>query len=129
FLGEIKKWNDPKIAAVNKGAKLPATDILVAHRSDGSGTSNIFTTYLSKVSKDWETKVGKGTSVNWPVGLGGKGNEGVMGLVKQNPNSIGYVELIYAMQNSVAYASMKNKSGAFVKASVEGVTAAAAGVS
>jgi phosphate transport system substrate-binding protein len=125
FLGEIKKWNDPMIAAVNKGAKLPATDILVAHRSDGSGTSNIFTTYLSKVSKDWETKVGKGSSVNWPVGLGGKGNEGVAGSVKQTPGAIGYVELAYAIQNNMAYAKVQNKAGNFITPSIASITAAA----
>ena len=128
YLGTITKWNDAAIAKLNPGAKLPDTAITVVHRSDGSGTSFCFTDYLSKVSKDWEKKVGKGTSVNWPVGLGGKGNEGVMGLVKQNPGSIGYVELIYASQNSIAFAAMKNKSGKFVKATVAGVTAAAAGV-
>jgi phosphate transport system substrate-binding protein len=125
FLGEIKKWNDPKIAAINKGAKLPATDILVAHRSDGSGTSNIFTTYLSKVSKDWETKVGKGSSVNWPVGLGGKGNEGVAGSIKQTPGAIGYVELAYAVQNNMAFAKMQNKAGHYITPSIASVTAAA----
>jgi phosphate transport system substrate-binding protein len=128
FLGTITKWNDAAIAKPNPGAKLPDAAITVVHRSDGSGTTYCFTDYLSKVSKDWETKVGKGPSVNWPVGLGGKGNEGVMGLVKQNPNSIGYVELIYATQNNVPFATMKNKSGKFVKATVAGVTAAAAGV-
>jgi len=125
FLGEIKKWNDPKIAAINKGVKLPATDILVAHRSDGSGTSNIFTTYLSKVSKDWDTKVGKGSSVNWPVGLGGKGNEGVAGSIKQTPGGIGYIELAYAIQNGMAYARMENKSGKFITPSIASITAAA----
>jgi phosphate transport system substrate-binding protein len=128
YLGTITKWNDAALAKLNPKAKLPDMAITVVHRSDGSGTSFCFTDYLSKVSKDWETKVGKGTAVNWPVGLGGKGNEGVMGLVKQNPDSIGYVELIYAVQNNVPYAAMKNKSGKFLKASVEGVTAAAAGV-
>jgi phosphate transport system substrate-binding protein len=125
FLGEIKKWNDPKIAAVNKGVKLPATDIQVAHRSDGSGTTNIFTTYLSKVSKDWEAKVGKGSSVNWPVGLGGKGNEGVAGSVKQTPGGIGYVELAYAMQNNMAFGKLQNKAGNFITPSIASVTAAA----
>jgi phosphate transport system substrate-binding protein len=127
YLGAITKWNDAAIAKLNPGVKLPETAITVVHRSDGSGTSFCFTDYLSKVSKDWETKVGRGPSVNWPVGLGGKGNEGVMGLVKQNPASIGYVEMIYASQNGVPFAAMKNKSGKFVKASVAGVTAAAAG--
>ncbi len=125
FLGEIKKWNDPKIAAINKNAKLPATDILVAHRSDGSGTTNIFTTYLSKVSTDWESKVGKGSSVNWPVGLGGKGNEGVAGSIKQTPGAIGYVELAYAIQNNMSYAKMQNKAGNFIAASISSITAAA----
>lgn len=128
FLGTITKWNDAALVKLNPGVKLPDMPITVVHRSDGSGTTYCFTDYLSKVSKDWETKVGKGTAVNWPVGLGGKGNEGVMGLVKQNPGSIGYVELIYASQNGVPYASMKNKSGKFIKASVASATAAAAGV-
>src|SRR5258708_17928853 len=125
FLGKITKWNDPKIAAINKTAKLPATAIVIAHRSDGSGTSNIFTTYLSKVSEEWSTKVGKGSSVNWPVGLGGKGNEGVAGLVKQTPGSIGYIELAYAIQNSMPYAKMQNKSGKWINPSIASVTAAA----
>lgn len=125
FLGKITKWNDPKIAAVNKGAKLPATGIVIAHRSDGSGTSNIFTTYLSKVSEEWNTKVGKGSSVNWPVGLGGKGNEGVAGLIKQTPGAIGYIELAYAIQNSMPYAKMQNKAGNFITPSIASVTAAA----
>ena len=125
FLGEIKKWNDPKIQAINKNVKLPATDIQVAHRSDGSGTTNIFTTYLTKVSKNWESKVGKGSSVNWPVGLGGKGNEGVAGSVKQTPGSIGYVELAYAIQNNMAFAKLQNKAGNFITASIASVTAAA----
>ena len=127
FLGEITKWNDTKIAEINSGKSLPDQPIVVAHRSDGSGTSFIFTDYLTKVSKDWETKVGKGTSVNWPVGLGGKGNEGVSGLVKQTPGAIGYVELAYAVKNSLPYAWLKNKSGAFVEPTLESVTAAAAG--
>jgi phosphate transport system substrate-binding protein len=125
FLGEIKKWNDPKIAAINKNVKLPATDILIAHRADASGTSNIFTTYLSKVSKDWETKVGKGSSVNWPAGLGGKGNEGVAGTIKQTPGAIGYIELAYAIQNNMAYAKIQNKAGNFITPSIASVTAAA----
>jgi len=125
FLGKITKWNDPKIAAINKTAKLPATTILIAHRSDGSGTSNIFTTYLSKVSEEWSTKVGKGSSVNWPVGLGGKGNEGVAGLIKQTPGAIGYIELAYAIQNSMAYAKVQNKVGNFITPSIASVTAAA----
>ena len=125
FLGNITKWNDAKIAAINKGVKLPETSIVIAHRSDGSGTSNIFTTYLSKVSDEWSKKVGKGSSVNWPVGLGGKGNEGVAGLIKQTPGAIGYIELAYAIQNSMAYAKMQNKSGNFITPSIASVTAAA----
>ncbi len=127
FLGKITKWNDPAIAGANKGVNLPSADIVVVHRSDGSGTSYIWTDYLSKVSDEWKSKVSKGTSVNWPVGLGGKGNEGVTSLVKQTPNSIGYVELIYASQNSVPYGAVKNSSGAFIKADLASVTAAAAG--
>jgi phosphate transport system substrate-binding protein len=127
FLGKVTKWNDPAIAGSNKGVSLPAADIIVVHRSDGSGTTYIWTDYLSKVSEEWKSKVSKGTSVNWPVGLGGKGNEGVTGLVKQTPNSIGYVELIYAVQNNIPYGSVKNSSGNFVKADLASVTAAAAG--
>jgi phosphate transport system substrate-binding protein len=127
YLGKITKWNDPEIAKPNPGVKLPAEDIVVVHRSDGSGTTYVWVDFLAKVSEEWKTKVGVGTSVNWPVGLGGKGNEGVAGLVKQTPNAIGYVELIYAVQNSMSYGSVRNSSGAFVKASLEGVTAAAAG--
>lgn len=127
FLGKITKWNDPEIAGPNKGVNLPASDIIVVHRSDGSGTTYIWTDFLSKISEEWKNKVGKGTSVNWPVGLGGKGNEGVTGLVKQTPNSIGYVELIYAVQNNIPYGTVKNSSGAFVKADLASVTAAAAG--
>jgi len=127
FLGDIQKWNDPKIAELNPGATLPDLAIIVAHRSDGSGTSYIFTDYLTKVSKAWETKVGKGTAVNWPVGLGGKGNEGVAGLVKQSEGSIGYVELAYAVKNNLPYAFLKNKSGNYVKASFDAVSAAAEG--
>jgi phosphate transport system substrate-binding protein len=129
FLGRITKWNDAAIAGANKGVSLPANDIVVVHRSDGSGTTYIWVDYLSKISADWKNKVGKGTSVNWPVGLGGKGNEGVAGLVKQTPNSIGYVELIYAIQNKMPYGKVKNSSGVFVKADLAGVTAAAAGAS
>jgi phosphate transport system substrate-binding protein len=129
FLGKITKWNDPALASLNPGMKLPDTDIVVVHRSDGSGTSYVWTDYLSKVSKDWESKVGKSTSVNWPVGLGGKGNEGVSGLIKQQPGSIGYVELIYALQNHLPYGRVKNAAGVFVKADLAGVTAAAAGES
>ncbi len=127
FLGKITKWNDPTIADANKGVKLPAEDIVVVHRADGSGTSYCWTDYLSKVSDEWKTKVGKGTSVNWPVGLGGKGNEGVTGTVKNTPNSIGYVELIYAESNKIPYGNVKNAEGAFVKASLTAVSAAAAG--
>jgi phosphate transport system substrate-binding protein len=128
FLGKVTKWNDPAIAGPNKGVNLPAADIVVVHRSDGSGTTYIWTDYLSKVSDEWKGKVNKGTSVNWPVGLGGKGNEGVTGLVKQTPNAIGYVELIYAVQNNIPYGTVKNSSGNFVKADLASVTAAAAGV-
>jgi phosphate transport system substrate-binding protein len=125
FLGKITKWNDPAIAGANKGVTLPANDIVVVHRSDGSGTSYIWTDFLSKVSDEWKSKVSKGTSVNWPVGLGGKGNEGVTGLIKQTPNSIGYVELIYAAQNNIPFGSVKNSSGSFIKADLASVTAAA----
>jgi len=128
FLGNIKKWNDPRIAKANPGVKFPDTDIVVVHRSDGSGTTYIFTDFLSKVSPAWKDKVGKGTSINWPVGLGGKGNEGVSGMVKQTEGSIGYVELIYALSNKMSYGSVQNPSGEFVKASLDSVTAAAAGV-
>jgi phosphate transport system substrate-binding protein len=127
FLGKITKWNDPAIAGVNKGVNLPANDIVVIHRSDGSGTTYIWTDYLSKVSDEWKNKVGKGTSVNWPVGLGGKGNEGVAGLIKQTPNAFGYVELIYAIQNNMPYGRVRNSSGALIKADLSSVTAAAAG--
>jgi phosphate transport system substrate-binding protein len=127
FLGKITKWNDPQLTMANPGVKLPSTDIVVVHRSDGSGTTFVWVDYLSKVSKDWETKVGRGTSVNWPVGLGGKGNEGVSGQVKQTPGSIGYVELIFAVQNKMAYGKVKNAAGAFIQADLASVTAAAAG--
>jgi phosphate transport system substrate-binding protein len=127
FLGSIKKWNDPAIAKDNPGAKLPNEDITVVHRSDGSGTSFVFTDYLAKVSPEWKSKVGVNASVSWPVGLGGKGNEGVAGLVKQTPNSIGYVELTYALQNKMELASIKNAAGNFIKADVSSVTEAAAG--
>jgi phosphate transport system substrate-binding protein len=127
YLGKVTKWNDPAIAGPNPGVKLPAEDIVVVHRSDGSGTTYIWTDYLSKVSAEWKSKVGTNTSVNWPVGLGGKGNEGVAGLVKQTPNSIGYIELIYAVQNNIPYGSVKNAAGEFVKPSLAGVSAAAAG--
>jgi phosphate transport system substrate-binding protein len=126
FLGKITKWNDPALTGANPGVQLPAQDIIVVHRSDGSGTSFIFTDYLSKISSPWNNRVGKGTSVNWPIGLGGKGNEGVTGLVKQTPFSIGYVELIYALSNELPYADVKNQAGTFVKPSLESVTAAAA---
>jgi phosphate transport system substrate-binding protein len=128
FLGKITKWNDPVLARANQGVPLPADDIVVVHRSDGSGTTFVWTDYLSKVSKDWETGVGKNASVNWPVGLGGKGNEGVAGLVKQTPGAIGYVELIYAVQNQIPYGRVRNSAGVFVKAQLSSVTAAAAGV-
>ena len=128
YLGTITKWNDPEIAKANAGVNLPSADIVVVHRSDGSGTSYIWTDFLSKVSDDWKTKVGTAdTSVNWPVGFGGKGNEGVTGLVKQTPDSIGYVELIYAIQNNIPYGNVQNAAGKFVKADLAGVTAAAAG--
>jgi phosphate transport system substrate-binding protein len=127
FLGKVTKWNDPAIASANKGVNLPAADILVVHRSDGSGTTYIWTDYLSKVSEEWKSKVGKGTSVNWPTGIGGKGNEGVTGSVKNTPNTIGYVELIYAVQNNIPYGTVKNSSGNFVKADLASVTAAASG--
>lgn len=129
FLGDITMWNDPKIVAANSGINLPSTPILVAHRSDGSGTTAIFTDYLKKVSKTWEQKVGLGTSVNWPVGLGGKGNEGVTGLVKQSEGAIGYVELAYAVQNKMPYAAIQNKAGSFVEPTFDAVSAAAAGAS
>jgi phosphate transport system substrate-binding protein len=128
FLGTITKWNDPEIAKANSGVNFPAADIVVVHRSDGSGTSYIWTDFLSKVSNEWKTKFGKGTSVNWPKDLGGKGNEGVSGLVKQTPNSIGYIELIYAVQNNISYGKVQNAAGKFVKADLAGVTAAAAGL-
>jgi len=127
YLGTITKWNDPEIAKSNPGVKLPDDDIVVVHRSEGSGTTYIWTDFLSKVSDDWKNKVGKNTSVNWPVGLGQKGNEGVTGLVKQTPNSIGYIELIYAIQNNIPYGKVQNAIGKFVKADLASVTAAAAG--
>jgi phosphate transport system substrate-binding protein len=126
FLGTIVKWNDPAIAKSNLGVRLPSADILVVHRSDGSGTTYVWTDYLSKVSEAWKAKVGRNTSVNWPVGLGGKGNEGVAGLVKQTPGSIGYVELIYARQNKIDYGAVQNMNGEFVSATLDSVTAAAA---
>jgi phosphate transport system substrate-binding protein len=127
FLGKITKWNDARIASVNAGVPLPATDIVVVHRSDGSGTSYIFTDYLSKVSPAWQTQVGKGTSVNWPVGLGGKGNEGVSATVSQTPGAIGYIELGYAMANKLPAAQLRNKAGVFVAPTLESTTAALAG--
>jgi phosphate transport system substrate-binding protein len=124
-LGKVTRWNDPAVAAENPGAALPASDITLVHRADGSGTTYIFVDYLAKVSDEFKKKVGVATSVNWPTGLGGKGNEGVAGLVKQTPGSIGYVELIYALQNKIAYGSVKNSSGEYVKGSLDGVKAAA----
>jgi phosphate transport system substrate-binding protein len=124
FLGKVKAWNDPQIAAANAGVRLPNTPIVVVHRSDGSGTTNIFTTYLSKVNATWNTKPGKGSSINWPVGLGGKGNEGVAGLVKQTPGAIGYIELAYAIQNKMAFAKVQNKAGNFITPSVASTSAA-----
>ncbi|MFZ0956165.1 MAG: phosphate ABC transporter substrate-binding protein PstS [Candidatus Sulfotelmatobacter sp.] len=126
FLGRISKWNDKAIAAANPGVNLPDRDVIVIHRSEGSGTTFVFTDYLSKVSPEWKSEVGSDTSVKWPVGLGGKGNEGVAGYVRQMPGAIGYIELIYAVQNNIAYGIVQNQAGNFVKASLEGVTAAAA---
>ena len=126
ILGRVNKWNDASIAALNPGVRLPGADITVVHRSDGSGTTYIFVDYLSKVAPDFKKTVGVATSVNWPVGVGGKGNEGVAGLVKQTPGAIGYVELIYALQNKIDYGSVQNMAGEFVVASVQSVTAAAA---
>jgi len=125
FLGEIKKWNDPKIAAENPGVKLPGDEIVVVHRSDGSGTTFVFCDYLSKVSSTWKSKVGANTSVSWPVGVGQPKNDGVAGLVKQTPGAIGYVELIYAVENKMPHAQLKNAAGKFVTASFDSVTAAA----
>mgnify|MGYP001606279760 CR=1 FL=1 len=127
FLGKVRRWNDVSLKALNPDAKLPDQPITVVHRSDGSGTTYCFVDYLSKVSPEWSKTVGLGTAVNWPVGLGGKGNEGVAGLVKQTANSIGYVELIYAKQNDISYAAVRNKAGKFVKADTAAITAAAAG--
>lgn len=127
FLGKITHWNDERITKLNPGLNLPKDAIMVVRRSDGSGTTGIFTDYLSKVSPEWKSKVGTSTSVNWPVGLGGKGNEGVSGLVKQTPGSIGYVELVYAENNKLPYAALKNKAGQFVMPSMKTVTAAAGG--
>ena len=127
FLGTIKKWNDPELVQANPGVVLPAKDVVVVHRSDGSGTTYCWVDYLSKVSPEWKTRVGVGTSVNWPVGLGGKGNEGLSGLIKQTPFSIGYVELIFAVQNKMPYGKVRNAAGSFVKAGLDTVTAAADG--
>ncbi|MFP5204621.1 MAG: phosphate ABC transporter substrate-binding protein PstS [Acidobacteriota bacterium] len=127
YLGKITNWNDPQIAKDNPGVQLPNQKITVVHRSDGSGTSFVWTDYLSKVSAEWKQRVGSGTSPNWPTGVGGKGNEGVAGLVRQLPGAFGYVELIYALQNHISYGSVKNSAGQFVKASIESTTAAAQG--
>ena len=127
FLGKITKWNDPRIASANAGVSLPDQAIIVVHRSDGSGTTYIWVDYLSKVSPEWETKIGRGTSVNWPVGLGGKGNEGVSGQVKGLPGSLGYVELAYAVKNKLPVASVRNTAGKFVEPTIQATTAAAAG--
>src|SRR5438045_2365205 len=127
YLGKVKKWNDPAIAEVNPGVALPNLDITVVHRSDGSGTTFIFCDFLSKVSPEFKQRVGASTSVSWPTGVGGKGNEGVSGLVKQSPGAIGYVELIYALQNNIPFGDVQNADGQFVRASLESVTAAAAG--
>jgi phosphate transport system substrate-binding protein len=126
FLGKITSWNDPALAKANPGVNLPNQTIIVIHRSDGSGTTYIFTDYLSKISSEWEHGPGKGTSVKWPVGLGGKGNEGVAGMIRQMQGGIGYIELIYAVQNKIDYGTVRNASGAFIKASLQSVTAAAA---
>ena len=128
YLGKVAKWNHPAIAQLNPGVKLPAADIAVVHRSDGSGTTYIFCDFLSKVSPDFKQKVGVATSVNWPAGVGAKGNEGISGLVRQTPGTIGYVELVYALQNKMPYGSVQNKAGKFVTASLQSVTAAATGV-
>jgi phosphate transport system substrate-binding protein len=128
FLGKITRWNDPKIAELNKAVTLPNADIVVAHRSDGSGTTDIFTNYLTTVNTEWRAKVGHGKAVNWPVGLGGKGNEGVAGVVKQTPGAMGYVELAYAKQNNMTVASLRNREGHFVLPTLEATSAAAAGV-
>jgi len=127
YLGEITSWNDKTIAAANPGVKLPGTSIVVIHRSDGSGTTFVFTDYLSKVSSEWKSRVGSGTSVSWPVGLGAKGNEGVAGMIRQMEGGFGYVELIYALQNKITFGPVQNSSGNFVKASLESTTAAATG--
>jgi len=128
YLGKVKTWNDPAIAKLNAGIALPATDIAVVHRSEGSGTTFIWCDFLSKTSPEFQQKVGASTAVQWPGGVGGKGNEGVSGLVKQTPGAIGYVELIYALQNHIPFGAVQNKAGTFVSASLDSVTAAAAGV-
>ena len=128
FLGHITKWNDPNLAKTNPGVKFPDTDIIVVHRSEGSGTTYIWTDYLSKISDEWKTKAGKNASVNWPVGLGAKGNDGVTGQIKQTEGSIGYVELIYALQNKIPFGTVKNAAGQFIKASLQSVTEAAASI-
>ncbi|MHB1327147.1 MAG: phosphate ABC transporter substrate-binding protein PstS [Gemmatimonadales bacterium] len=128
FFGRITKWNDARIAAQNPGVNLPETDLIVVHRSDGSGTTYVFTDYMAKISPEWRSSVGTATSVNWPIGLGGRGNEGVTQQVKQLPGSIGYVELVYALANQLPYASVKNAAGSYVDPTLESVTAAAAGV-
>lgn len=128
FLGHISKWDDKAITSVNPGIKFPDQSITVVHRSDGSGTTYVWTDYLSKVSPEWQSTVGKGTSVKWPVGIGGKGNEGVAGAIRQLPGSLGYIELIYAVQNKIQYGTVKNSSGQFIKADLASITAAAAGV-
>jgi phosphate transport system substrate-binding protein len=128
YLGKVTKWNDPEITGPNPGINLPGNDIIVVHRSDGSGTTFVWTDYLSKVSSEWKSRVGSNTSVNWPVGLGGKGNPGVSGVVQQTPNSIGYVELIYVIQNHLSYGLVQNAAGRFIKASLDSVTQAASGV-
>ncbi|MGI8748082.1 MAG: phosphate ABC transporter substrate-binding protein PstS [Deinococcus sp.] len=127
-LGKVKLWNDPSLVKLNPDAKLPALPITVAHRSDGSGTTGVFTDYLSKVSGEWKTKVGSATSVQWPTGVGAKGNDGVSGVVKSTPGAIGYIELTYALNNKIDFGSVQNRSGAFVKPSIAGVQAAAANV-
>jgi len=127
FLGKITKWNDPELVKANPNVKFPDKDLVVAHRSDGSGTTYVWVDYLAKISPEWKQKVGVGTSVNWPVGLGGKGNEGVAGLIRQTEYSVGYVELIYAAQNKLPYGKVRNSSGNFIKAELASVTAAAAG--
>jgi len=126
YLGKITSWNDPAIAKVNPGVSLPNQSIIVVHRSDGSGTTYVWTDYLSKISSEWNSQVGKGTSVRWPVGLGAKGNEGVAGMIRQMEGAFGYVELVYAVQNNISYGSVRNAAGAFVKASLDSITAAAA---